>query len=295
MHSDAYFAQGRRHRLCQDYAMAGRTPAAPKPTWPLPGDPDPETLRKTFAIVSDGCSESPDTDFGARFLVRRAAANIDVFGKPRVDLAVDNAWLSSRQLRLSDNCLDATLLAAYQHEDTVLVEIYGDGVVAARERRTGALTVHSVEFPSGAPLYPSYWLKEARFQHYLKKFGSVRQHTVDTVRLDGARETTKRDGAPYVEIEDGAYDLVPICVSFDRATYDVVAVMSDGMGSFKQRRGNGFESVPLEDAVTHAMSFKGFAGEFVVRRMRAFLQDAADEGWHHDDDVSMAAIYMGAP
>ena len=55
MTADAYFAIGRTHDVCQDYALAS------------------DDVPKTWALVSDGCSSSPASDIGARLLGRAAA------------------------------------------------------------------------------------------------------------------------------------------------------------------------------------------------------------------------------
>ena len=81
--------------------------------------------------------------------------------------------------------------------------------------------------------------------------------------------------------------------TFPRDEYDVVAVMSDGVQSFRRKVGNVFESVPAFEVVAEMMAFKGLAGQFVVRRMKAFLKQVAANGGHWDDDVSMAAIHVG--
>ena len=47
MTSDSFFAIGKAHTVCEDYARDGKIP----------------DTERVFAIVSDGCSSSPDTDW----------------------------------------------------------------------------------------------------------------------------------------------------------------------------------------------------------------------------------------
>src|SRR6478609_9515831 len=54
--SDSYFEIGAGHTTCEDYAFHGSFRVDTKPFY--------------FAVVSDGCSASKDSDFGSRFLAR---------------------------------------------------------------------------------------------------------------------------------------------------------------------------------------------------------------------------------
>ena len=58
--TDAFFSIGKTHMVCQDYARSGTTRA---------GHP--------YAIVCDGCSSSPDTDLGSRFLAMSFASYVE--------------------------------------------------------------------------------------------------------------------------------------------------------------------------------------------------------------------------
>lgn len=61
---DAFFTIGKTHTVCQDYAHAGFIPGTDQ----------------AYAIVSDGCSGSPDTDFGSRFMVTAAIQVLAKYG-----------------------------------------------------------------------------------------------------------------------------------------------------------------------------------------------------------------------
>lgn len=297
MNADSFFVQGHTHTVCQDYATAGRTTAPPPSTWPLPGDLTPESFRYTYGILSDGCSTSLNTDFGSRFLVRAAMGQLRSFGSARPPTIVGYQILDSierarNSLHLPEESLDATLLAAFESGDEVVTLTWGDGVIAARERDTGNVIVHQIEFPTGAPMYLSYWTNPKRLAGYMQKFGAVRK--VKTFHPDGSVSESESNSIEVFTAEEFG-EAVPVEFRFNRADYDVVAVMSDGVGAFKRRVGHGFQAVPLLDVVSPLMAFKGLSGEFVIRRMRAFLRQAEADGWHWDDDVSMAAVHTGAP
>lgn len=236
--------------------------------------------------MSDGCSSSPDTDFGARVLVRTAIHHMDVFRTIRPVLLAGHASEAIRPLRLRPEALDATLLVVYEEGEAAQAQAWGDGVVAAR-RRDGGIEIHQIEFPTGAPMYLNYWMHHLRFDRFIKEFGPVRRLT--SILPDGRilGEDLASSTLNYETAEP-----TPIEFRFSRADYDVVAVMSDGVQSFKARSGHNFTPVPMTDVVRSLMAFKGTAGEFVVRRAKAFLRQAEADGWHWDDDVSIAALCL---
>jgi len=72
------------------------------------------------------------------------------------------------------------------------------------------------------------------------------------------------------------------------------AVFSDGVQSFqKQSEGGSCAPIPCRDVVRELTAFKSFTGVFARRRLRRFEEDAADRGWSHHDDLSMAALCFG--
>lgn len=86
----------------------------------------------------------------------------------------------------------------------------------------------------------------------------------------------------------------PFKIDFPICDVDLVLLASDGLGSFQRRVDSAFEAVPINEVADKAFAFKGMVGSFVARRMRRFLTvEAPALGWHHDDDLSVAAIYLG--
>ena len=104
------------------------------------------------------------------------------------------------------------------------------------------------------------------------------------------------DISPVVHQKTG---LEPHKFLLDVAVYDLVAVMSDGVMSFQRPITNDlgtsrhFEDVPTADVVSSLMAVKSSKGKFIARRCKRFLKECAKKGWHHNDDLSMAALYIG--
>lgn len=257
MNTDAFFTMGREHTVCQDYALAG---------------PD-------FIAVSDGCSQSTHSDFGARFMCRMAA----IHGP---GLAAAEAAKLFEPLRLHIDALNATLLFAKMSQDAQWVDesIHGDGVIAARFRDPahGKRLIISRSFPSGAPLYPSYDLTPERRAQYHAEYGT------EVVTLN---ETTHRSDSWAQTIGDGAG---VAAFSSQVELFDLVLLLSDGALSFRRPAADGgTEAVPLNEIVDAMLDIKTNDGNFIVRRAKRFLRDVGRLGWFHNDDFAVAAMYLG--
>ncbi len=288
MHSDAFFTIGKTHKVCEDYARAGDIP--------FRGDgPD-----RTYAIVCDGCSSSADTDIGARFLALGAIQGISICKdnfKERTEWAIWQARDRLHQAGLGLTCLDATLLAAYQRDDgKVDVVITGDGVVAAK-RWDGSIEVWEIDF-QGAPAYLSYALLPDRMLVYAAegyKGRTVRCYLItkgETIQTMEADWPLIIEGEPHKTVTWNHF--AAHFDAFDPAVYESVTVISDGVQSFQDW--DAMKSIPFLEVVPHLLDIKGYRGQFVTRRCRAFLNRFCDKnGWQHNDDLAVASIYMGAP
>jgi hypothetical protein len=262
MESDGFYAIGASHRVCQDYARAGQVQG-----------------RVThFAIVSDGCSGSEDSDLGARLLVNAAEHRLRLFAAD-----YDHDWIVRRaaaavsMLGAPSSCLDATLLSAFVvDEERVRVCVSGDGVVAAR-RRDGALV--SWEFcDGGAPAYLSYRLDARRYQCYLDS-GYGRRRI--TRRVDGALVGRREHDIQT----DGFVSSLDLPVD----DFELLMLFSDGAASFE---GPGLEA---NDVIEQLCAIKSHRGAFVERRCRRFLgKYCSARGWVHQDDLAVAALHLGA-
>jgi Protein phosphatase 2C len=256
MHADATFVIGARHEVCEDWAAAG----------------------DAWALVCDGCSSSPRSDFGAR-LIGRAAERSLALGQLCPAHVVEAAAEQARNMALPARCLDATLLAAWHDPGGGCIRALamGDGVIAAR-RRDGSLEAWSIEHPDGAPAYPSYLIDDERLGHYLRSHG--RRRVVH--HFDGPTRPRQT-----VVVQDEHLSLAPWCLrwAFPLSRYDMVAVMSDGATALRTPDGS---TLSLGDSLRELLAFRRHRGRFVRRRVRGALRKC---GWQLGDDLAMAAIW----
>ena len=258
MESDCMYAIGQSHQVCQDYASVG-----------------PE-----FAMISDGCSSSPDTDLGARYLASAAALWFQVHGTHHFDprWVVTRASEAASWLGSSPCSLDATLLVAHRRDArSIVLTAAGDGVLAMRDT-AGVLTTYHID-DGGAPAYLSYLVDSRRMAAYA------------AAGYDRRIVSICRDGSLVAQ--------VPLRLSRDfilrlhLATRGIEALFlfSDGVSSFATKRG---DAVADHEVIAELCAIKGYRGAFVQRRMRRFLNKTCpSRGWNHHDDVAMAALYVG--
>ena len=276
MNADSCFHIGKTHKVCEDYALHCNEPV--------------KMGLGPFAILCDGCSSSPDTDFGARLLARAAACNMSQNGVNLGDARREaEGWQES--IRLHHLALDATLMVVSQSgPDEVLATVVGDGVVAAR-KRDGGIEWYTIEYPSGAPGYLSYMRDDSRLATYCK---ATNCHHVVGMYEDNI--LAMQEDYRCFKTELGiTFPGLSWNVEFDTKKYDLVAVMSDGAQSFMSKGLLSYQSVPVWEVVKRIMAVKGSKGEFMSRRVNRFLKTAQKEGWIHTDDLSVAAIFIPEP
>ena len=275
--TDFAFVIGGEHRINQDYVLTNNR------------NTDGTIVDEPFVILSDGCSSAPKADFGSRLLAAAAMANIT----KNIDLAtfysstIANAQIFCRTIGLPPECLSATLLTAKVEGDVVAVNAYGDGVVAVMEE-SGAMWVYEIVFLSGAPYYLKYDLEHGDKELYFNCFGDDFEIRRTQIFPDGTMETSKDSGKINRE-KSAEFKIYP---KLDEIKF--VALMSDGVGSFRHQINTGtsvsFESVPVIDVVKELTSFKNFQGEFVQRRFLRAFEKFKKNNWNHSDDVSMGVL-----
>jgi len=267
MNADSTFQIGKDHTICEDYAL-GNT----------------KGIDFAYAVVCDGCSASPDVDFGSRCLALSAQRQFRLYQNSPTVLSPQlfgvNSIENSIQVRnifphLSSQFLDATMLVAWVKDGEAIFSMYGDGVVIFRQKSTGKVIAHHVQLTSGAPDYLSYLLDPLRKTAYLnlsdnKKIISVYEPTVGIITSE--------------EIP-----LTPHFGSWKVSEGDVISVISDGINSFRKSDNT---LIPWTDLVDEFTGFKNFEGQFVQRRISAFKRKCSKENWHHLDDISIASIVV---
>lgn len=230
MPASAAYAIGSSHTVCQDYARAG----------------------SDRALLSDGCSGSPDTDIGARLLVTAALQEPTLDGGlPARAAQTARGWAALQGLAVPDRtpgCLDATLLLAWRDGDHLRALIAGDGAVAVRYR-SGETACHRIDH-GPTPPYPIYHHQPARLAHL---------------------------AAPSA----------PVCFSVPVSEVDLLAVLSDGVFTFTGPAG----PVPAAEIAAELLAVRAPVGDFFTRRLRRFrTRTCAARGWSHSDDLSIAGV-----
>lgn len=271
MNADHAFFIGNTHTVCQDYAMSDVVEGG------------------AYAILCDGCSSSPDVDFGARALAFSAKRTLtkggtdftpELFGQ----VTIDNLRDIGKMFTIHPQALDATLLVAWIKDKQFKVHMFGDGVFFHKTSTTLRI-VHVDYEPNGegkvCPAYLSYYLEDDRKRNY-DNANKVSKHIRDvSLYLAGG----DRDA---IEVEDYIKPFDPVSFSGIVDNDDVIGICSDGINTFK--KGDG---TPIDWAtqIREFIDFKTTTGVFVQRHL-GFL---TKKTWKknlitHDDDISMATI-----
>jgi hypothetical protein len=279
MNADSAFRMGSTHAICQDYAVAGACPA------------DACVGRaacRPYVILSDGCSSSPDTDVGARLLVKAAERLLRESGGPHpaglAALHAEAARLAlswAELLGLRPQSVDATLLTAHVYGEELIVGCSGDGVVCLQTAER-ALDAYVVSYPAGYPVYPAYAHQPARLRALADDGRARKEVTRLRAACAGERLLT-------AHVSDG--DALTEVFAVSVAGYEFAALLSDGVQSFTHS--GRAEAIPVESVLPQLVSFKNTRGAFVGRRMNGFLKDCQQKGWRHGDDLSLAALHLG--
>jgi hypothetical protein len=269
MNADHGFFIGNTHPVCQDYAMSDVVDGG------------------AFAIVSDGCSGSPDVDFGARALALSAKRTLsrggvdlspDLFGK----VTIDNLKSIGDNFPLDPKSLDATLLVTWVKGKEFKAHMFGDGMFFHQTATT--IRIVHVEYESNTPAYLSYYLDKLRLKNYEDTvMGSKR---IIDISLYRAASPVPADA---IETEDYVKPFVPVSFTGLVDEGDIIGVCSDGINSF--RKGDG-SVVSWETQIREFIDFKSTAGVFVQRRLGFLKRQWQKQLTTHYDDISMAAIIV---
>jgi len=274
VNSSSAFRIGSTHKVCQDYAVSGKG------------------LDGLYVAISDGCSSSPNSEFGAMIQCRAFELihkTIDYNDPFKTQVLLEKIRSAADLLKMPYTCLDATLLTAVVQGNRVRVDCVGDGIVAVMNK-DDSVTLIDVEFISNAPLYYSYFLEPGRLRSFVEMFGKKRKVTTRFFSSEGDFNIT-------TETSDCSLENIPVSFSFDTDKTKLVSVMSDGVKSFFQTVDSGVsrtnQDVPFQESVMELMLVKSFSGDFMERRMNKFLKMCEKDGVKHADDVSVGTIYIG--
>jgi len=263
MNANSTFLIGKDHIICEDYALSG-----------LDND-------VAYAVVCDGCSASPDVDFGARILAMSAKnailtardCNPEHFG----DIIIQNPKKIWDILpHLHTQALDATVLATWVEYNELTTRMYGDGVFIHKSGND--LYAINMHLTSGAPDYLSYHLDSERLGLYKGMKANVKTVEICEI-INGTKTINTSIFEPFV----------PVTLKRIVKPGDIVAVISDGINSFRK---SDNANIDWTDLIEEFTGFKNTEGEFVIRRIGAFKRKCLKEGTTHYDDISIGAIVV---
>jgi hypothetical protein len=266
MHSDCFFFTGKTHDICQDYTRCG------------------SINNFNYAILSDGCSSSPNTDIGSRILTCCAenylsfTDSIEAIGINGQSIINQAQYIALNFPGITYDSLDATLLVAASNTEHTWISVYGDGLVVFIDANDN-IEINDIEFTSGAPRYLTYLTNPDRLAVYKQKFGekAIIRQTINGKIKEMINEVH----------EVQTWKLV-------NKFYKAVILFSDGAKSFSKREITDTSkiSVPIsyQDIIKELVAYKGYQGEFIKRRTKRFMKDMIKLGWENFDDVSVAGI-----
>ena len=260
INTDTFLKIGKTHQECEDYIISGWFPIK-------------------YVILSDGCSSSKQTEMGARILCHLAKQYLlyrkDDYRFPNLDYHEMGAWiihnaeLAARQLGLKRNCLDATLIIAYEHDGHYHIYMYGDGAVVIQPKG-GDISIMEVEYTKNAPYYLSYKIDPERMDLFHKmEQDLILRHSID----DHERENIY------------AYDY-PTKFSYDTYYFPNILICSDGLTSFTK----GTEPEQTLEIAKEFLAYKSTKGEFLKRRLKRATKLYEADGIFHNDDLSVGAF-----
>ena len=273
---------GHLHQICEDYIRSGWRNYELKMDLP-------------YAILSDGCSGAPDTDIGARLLVKEAELMLlrnktDDISKTEVFSNLIAEKGKSFNL-ISDNfyatlgILELVLDYKIKPEGEIVIQptLYGDGVIAAKYRN-GDIEIYQREYSSGAPYYLMYDRNETTQKNYKDTFGT--ENHVNYTKIKSNGEITHKN---INYLPDQLLYSSPLKMSFYKEEVEFVAIMSDGISSFRDEVNI---LIPVEEILKEVFAFKNISPNFLKRRMKKSLLTFQERRWKHADDISIGIVYL---
>lgn len=283
MNADSYYEIGNGHKVCEDYAVSG------------------VYKNLVYAIISDGCSGSNNTDVGARILsiIARDTLlylyNRDIlfdFSKSIErysifkELILKKCLEAKSTLNLSVNTFDATLLIAFSNGNTSSIMAWGDGYIIIEKQ--GGVIINELKFESGAPYYLSYNLDDNKNKIYLDTYKSTLLiHNVFTLNNDKIPIVIEKPcdiDIPFEKVYNVEDNILRIILSSDG-----IDTYFDDKNWIDPEKGENKNYTAI-DIIPRIIGYKSTIGEFVTRRMSRLKKDMKKDHILHDDDISCSAI-----
>lgn len=288
MNTDYYFEIGSAHTTCQDYAMSGSINDI------------------SYAIVSDGCSSSKDTDLGARILAHSAKDTILYLHSRKQlydvqfieggslytifkELVLKKSLEVKNALGLIADVLDATLLVTIGVGPHFRINLgWGDGWFITK-RNSGLITVKGLTFKSKAPYYLSYDMFVDKRDGYQKIFGSTVYTKWDYNIGKDYNNSTSVDSIGYEDCNIYDYTIEDPVKETNRIKQ--IIVTSDGLGSYKYDTKENKEDIDMVTLIPEFVNYPVTKGTFIQRRMgNRIRREHKEKGIIHWDDISFAGI-----
>jgi hypothetical protein len=273
---DSYYEIGSNHIVCEDYARTGKFSI--------------EDKDYHYAIVSDGCSSSKDTDVGSRLLTL-LAHNALVYAYLHESTTEYRSKSFKEQMKIAiQNCstmfsasitplmFDATLVIAVTDGLKTEVYMYGDGVIILRTAE-GISHTFTMEYLSNAPYYISYEaLSKSRNADYQRQFKGMEKFFKSIHHKDKSEHSCNS-----IPTEDTYRWIDNVAMKLQS-----ISVFSDGVHTFTKDR----EKLDLYNVCNEFTNFKNVTGDFVSRRLLAYKRQCLKDNIKHDDDISIATLYF---
>lgn len=270
MNSDCYFEIGNTHQICEDYALVGNFIKNHK--------------LYHYAMISDGCTSSPDVDIGCRIICKCAEEALRLLYDENKneeklyelirDFSIFSAFRIINGLSIDKKSLDATLIIAITDGEVIDVFVYGDGIIILDE------AYYSIESPKNgcfeSPFYISYHLDSNIIKKYSENNDYKGVYNIGFFSEEDDIETKN------IEIEEN------VSFRFSTKDFSFVSVLSDGVKTYHKN----LNRMDFIDMGKKFVDFKNTIGTFVKRRMKKIKYECEKSKIVHNDDISIATIYL---
>jgi serine/threonine protein phosphatase PrpC len=257
LHYDHFYTIGATHKVCEDHATQGDT-------------------HKPFVVLSDGCSSSHNTKVGAQILTtatKYMIENATTWPLDYIDfgqLLIQNAKKIAKKVQLNTEGLNATVMLAFVQQDNIIVYVYGDGCLLAKDH-DGNISTIEIVFTHNAPFYLTYWSDKKRLLNYAA-YEPNPLLLIDSVK-------GQSEPKPFN---------TQLVFNFPLEKFNTVAIASDGATECVDT--NQLIKVPLYEVATHFLAFEDLTGEFVKRHAKKILDQYVQQGIFPIDDFSIGVL-----
>lgn len=275
---DSYYVIGKSHLYCQDYAYHNND--------------------LKFISVADGCSDSKDSDIGARILTLNAFKSIKLLKEQEklirfdtlknhilLDIYNDRTFYSDKKYYL-----DSTLIVGYEDESNgIRITSFGDGFIIIKDHISKLIEINKINYKHNMPYYLSYELDSTRKKAYENfdeedKFRMI----VEKTNID-ENGNIKDVDVNYYNHENN-FGFYPGFIDSGDSPFHIIMITSDGLDSFKNIKTG--EEIPVNEIVKNLLDFKSINKGVLKRRMIKMLSRYANRDIYPTDDFSAACFIV---